>query len=537
MNRNFFKAGALIGSDQKDSYSTTPNNSHNIRLGADFFASKKTIVGFVASSNFSERHFTLNNKSLNFNSAHQPFYSFTTFSTENSSSNNAVFNVNLKHTFNKSNELTVDVDHGVYNSGSLSRVATNFLEVNGSQRRPNDILDGDQDGKLRLYAAKADYIQQLKNAAKFEAGIRTSYVSSDNDAKFFNVTPSGSEVDYTKTNHFVYEEYNKAAYVNYSKEFKKFNLQLGLRGEQTDIKTHQQVGNVKWDSAYLQMFPSAFFNYKVTKNQTLGVSVSRRIGRPGYSQLNPFLFLMDATTYSTGNPQLLPQFTWSYEMSYTVKNFFFNFGYSQTKDPQILAIARILDVLPNYPIDPSADSNITIERTVNLRESNSYVLTISAPVNIRKWWNMTNNMNVLYDHFKGNIGGAQLSSGTPSAYIRSNNTFSLNKGWAAELNGNYFSGRRSGYVIFSSQWSLAAGAQKTIIQGKGTLRFNVTDIFWTSVLRYANTYQGAYTDKGQARRETRVANLSFTYRFGNNKVQAARVRTTASEEERRRSGG
>ena len=109
------------------------------------------------------------------------------------------------------------------------------------------------------------------------------------------------------------------------KNIKNLTFKLGLRGEQTNIKTEQRIGNVKFDSSYFQLFPSAFFNYKIKEDQTLGVSVSRRIDRPGYSQLNPFLFLIDVTTYATGSPGLLPQLTWSYELSYTVKNLEFQF--------------------------------------------------------------------------------------------------------------------------------------------------------------------------------------------------------------------
>ena len=68
-----------------------------------------------------------------------------------------------------------------------------------------------------------------------------------------------------------------------------------------------EIGNISWDSSYLQLFPTAFLNYKIKEDQTVGLSVSRRIDRPGYSQLNPFLFLIDVTTYATGNPGLLPQ--------------------------------------------------------------------------------------------------------------------------------------------------------------------------------------------------------------------------------------
>jgi hypothetical protein len=81
------------------------------------------------------------------------------------------------------------------------------------------------------------------------------------------------------------------------------------------------------------------------------------------------------------------------------------------------------------------------------------------------------------------------------------------------------------------------GGQKTVLKGQGTVRFNMTDIFWTNLPRSTITYEGRYVENWHAYRDSRVGTLSFTYRFGNNKVQAARRRTTASEEEVRRAGG
>jgi len=104
------------------------------------------------------------------------------------------------------------------------------------------------------------------------------------------------------------------------------------------------------------------------------------------------------------------------------------------------------------------------------------------------------------------------------------------------LNGGRSSGGRYGYMVTRPQWGVAIGAQKTVIKGKGTIRFNMSDIFWTNLPKATVTYEGRYVEHWHAYRETRVANLSFTYRFGNNKVQQARKRTTASEEERQRAG-
>ncbi len=533
LDRNFYTDnGVYNGGDLKDNYNKPKFGSHTTRIGADYFPNKQTIIGFVVNANFNHFTRTNPNRSIVLNNQHQQVSTFTSLATNNDHNHNIVANVNLKHTFDSTGkEITADFDHGEYNSASLTRNATSYYKLDGTSLQPNYILDGDQDGELKFTTIKSDYTNPLKKGAKIEAGFKLSFVSSDNDAKFYDVSSGTPQNDVNKTNHFFYKENNNAAYLNFSREFKKFNIQVGLRGEQTNIKTHQVNGDIHFDSSYFQLFPSAFFNYKLKEDHTIGVSVSRRIDRPGYSQLNPFLFLIDVTTYGTGSPGLLPQMTWSYELSYTVKNLSLTFGYSHSKNSQNIAVAKFRDVFPNIP----SEDNVTVQIPINLRSSDYYGLTVAAPIRITKWWNMINNANVYYQNFNGQLGMTQLNKGKPAADVRTNNTFTFKKGWTAELNGSVSSGGQYGFMVTDPQWALSAGVQKTVLKTKGTLRFNVSDIFWTNLPKAVITYDN-YIEKWHAVRETRVANLTFSYRFGNSKVQAARRRTTGSEEERQRAG-
>jgi len=149
---------------------------------------------------------------------------------------------------------------------------------------------------------------------------------------------------------------------------------------------------------------------------------------------------------------------------------------------------------------------------------------------------MVNNANIYYQKFRGAFSGTALNNGRPAADLRTNNTFTLKKGWTAELNANLNTGGQYGFMVLDRQWGVSAGVQKLILKSKGTLRFNITDIFGTNLPKAVITFSN-YIEKWHAYRETRVANLTFSYRFGNNKVQASRRRTTASEEERQRAGG
>ena len=532
LDRNFYTGGIFSGGDLKDNYAKMPLSSNTARLGMDYFAGKKTIIGFVANGSFYHFDRQAGNNSIVINDQHTSSSSFKTSSTNNDGSSNLAVNINLKHTFDTTGrELTADADYGSFSSHSLSTSATKYYKLDGSSLQPDYILNGDQDGKLIFKTLKSDYVNPIKKGMKFETGFKTSFVSSDNDAQFFDASSGTPENDVNKTNRFFYKENNNAAYFNFSKEYKKFDFQLGLRGEQTNVDTRQAIGNVQWDSSYFQLFPSAFLNYHIKEDQTVGLSVSRRIDRPGYSELNPFLFLIDVTTYATGSPGLLPELTWSYEGNYTLKNLNFTLGYSHTTNNQNIAIARFRDVFPSIP----SEDNVTVQIPINLASSDYFGLTIAAPVRVNKWWNMINNGNIYYNHFNGNLGGTRLNNGKPAIDASSSNTFTLGNGWVTELNGSFSSGGQYGFMVSKPQWGVAAGVQKTVLKSKATIRFNVTDIFWTNLPRATITYNN-YIEKWHAYRETRVANLTFTYRFGKNTVAQARRRATGSEEERRRAG-
>jgi hypothetical protein len=148
---------------------------------------------------------------------------------------------------------------------------------------------------------------------------------------------------------------------------------------------------------------------------------------------------------------------------------------------------------------------------------------------------MTNNANIYYQKFNGRIGTTQLNRGKPAADLRTNSSFIFKKGWTAEFSGLVNSGGQYGFMVADPQWAIGAGIQKLVMKNNATIRLNITDIFWTNLPKAVITYDN-YIEKWHAYRETRVANLTFTYRFGNSKVQAARRRTTGSEEERQRAG-
>lgn len=142
-------------------------------------------------------------------------------------------------------------------------------------------------------------------------------VKADNDLQFYDRSNGENVLDEDKSNHFIYDENINAAYLNASKKWSKVSLQLGLRAENTIAKGRQVTNKANFKNNYTQFFPSAFVGYTVNKKHDLGLSLSRRINRPSYNQLNPFKNFLDPSTYSAGNPYLDPELSYAFEFTHT----------------------------------------------------------------------------------------------------------------------------------------------------------------------------------------------------------------------------
>jgi hypothetical protein len=162
INRNFFEKGVFDGSDNKNNYGVTPVQGHSARIGADFFPAKNTIIGFVVNSSFTGITRRADINTVVNNLQQLPEFSFYSLGTNNDDFNNTVANINFKQKLDSTGkELTADVDYGVFNSSSLTRTASYFYNLDRSKRREDEILDGDQQGKLTLRTAKVDYVNPL----------------------------------------------------------------------------------------------------------------------------------------------------------------------------------------------------------------------------------------------------------------------------------------------------------------------------------------------------------------------------------------
>lgn len=507
LDRNFYENNNFRKAYIQDNYLKFKFNSHVAKAGMDYYLDDKNVLGFSVGLVSNKFNINGDNSNVTLGSNHLPESTFTTVNASNDRWTNLSFNLNHKYTIDSlGSEISTDFDYINYVNSSLQSFDTRTHEIaDGTDNL--DIIKGDMDGKLNIYSLKSDLNKNFKNDWKLETGIKTSFVKTDNDLKFFNASSGVLIPDLSKTNHFIYQENINALYGNVSKKWDKFKATAGLRMENTNVKGTQLTTNQINKRNYTQLFPSAVFSYDITDKSNLEVNFSRRITRPSYNQLNPFKFYLDPTTLKAGNPDLNAQTTMNYELTYSLSNkYFATLSYSKTSD-------NITDILK--PVVENGQI-ITVQTIENLNSASNFGLYLIVPVKVTKWWDMNNSANFYYGSYTGNVSGTQINNkGNFTFNINSINSFKLGNGYTAELTGNYKAREVYAYLDMSPVWYLNIGAQKKF-KNNSILKFSFTDMFFTSNIKGQTVYND-YLENFAVKRDTRVVTLSYTYNFGSSK--------------------
>lgn len=525
--RDFYGAQhEITGSNHYDNYFRYGFHHHNARVGADYNLNSRIVLGLAANGIFTRGNIESNSQAESFNGAQQRTGFFTTLGDNGPKRNNSSLNFNYRHTLDTSGrELTADLDYARFSSNELQHYTTEYYDAGHVPNRAAYKLFGDLSGNLSIKSVKADYTQPVKKLGlKMEAGIKSSWVESDNDVQFFDRSNGADVLDASKSNRFIYRENINAAYLNGSRKWKKLSLQLGLRVENTNAKGNQVTTKENFDRNYTQLFPSGYAGYAFSDKHDLGLSLSRRIDRPSYRQLNPFKVFLDPLTSSAGNPFLNPEITYSYELTYTLlQRYTAKAAYSRTTD-------NILIVL-----SPDTEPNTVLQTGRNLAVFNYYSLNFGIPVTAGKWLSSNNNLLVYYGEYKGNLVNTDLNVSRVTFNLNSNNTITLNPNTSLEITGSYQSRSYYGFLDIQDYWSLNIGAQRQLWNKKASVKLSINDIFYTSRTD-ADTRLTGYGEHFIQYRDTRVAMLTFTWKFGKTQGAGPRRRTGGAEDEKRRAG-
>jgi hypothetical protein len=383
-------------------------------------------------------------------------------------------------------------------------------------------LYGDLPGVLNIYSIKADYDGQLGHNGSLGAGIKSSYVKTDNSVNIYDGTSSEAPVDTTQTNHFIYSENINAAYLMYSLNISKASLQAGLRAEQTITNGDQVTTGQTFSRNFVQLFPNVSVNDSLSINNQLGLSVTRRIDRPTYQQLNPFSLYINPTFYLNGNPYLIPQSSYISQLSDGIKQqYFLTFTYTHTQYPI------------TTEIEPYIGRPGIVEQTEeNLTSSDNYAFDGTIAKQVTKWWNTSTSGEAYESHYVADISNSPLSTTRFLWSASTENNITVSKKLSLEIHGFYSSGYDLGYLLIKSQWGTGGGFQVKVLNNKGTVKVNATDVFWTNVTN-GTTYFTGFNETVDVKRDSRVVNVSFTYHFGGSSQSSLKSKGGAEDEKQR----
>jgi outer membrane receptor protein involved in Fe transport len=494
-------------------------DSYSAKFGVDFFATKKTTFGAVVNLN-SRQMSSPNQNVTNISNASKTLQSVTkaAVATEtdwNSLSTNLNFRTLLDK---KGKEITSDIDYAQHTMDNNLFMVNSYTDAVGNPYRKADTLKGLLPQQINVYSARVDYLHPLKKNAKFEAGIKSSVVRTDNNAIYDSIQYGSIVQDFNRSNHFIYEENINAAYANLSTPLsKKITAQFGLRLENTNAKGRQRTTGENFDRHYVQLFPTAYFQYKANDKNNIGANFGRRVSRPSYQSLNPFIRFIDRYTFSQGNPNLKPSVSNNFELSHTWKNqITTTVNYTNVKDIIEGIIQQKGQEAYNMP--------------ANVASLNQFGISVNANTTVTKWWTSTININASNDRYKGVINGTPIDLATNSFVLNGTQQFKVTKTLTAEINGRFRSGWLEGIMRVKPVGFIGAGLSQQVLKNKGTLRVSARDIFWTQRLRGLTQYGNVDFEMRQVA-ETQAVTIGFSYNFSKGKKIAPVKRTAGSANE------
>ncbi|WP_113637339.1 TonB-dependent receptor domain-containing protein [Nubsella zeaxanthinifaciens] len=498
------------------------------KLGADYYASKKTVLGVMVELG------TVDNEQNGFSSANINEYQQSTKKLSFINQNNGIeakfssitSNFNIKHDLDKADAtLTFDLDYAGYGLDRNDSFDALYLDAALQQTNASN-LRNIVNAKINVLAAKTDFTWPFSKTLKFETGLKSSIVKTNNDFVSEQLANGQWSDVLGRSNLFIYKENINAAYANLSQSWKKWELQLGLRAEHTNSTGTSVTSNKEVNRNYISLFPSVFVKQQLSKNHSLNYSYSRRIDRPNYQQLNPFVQYLDPYTIDSGNPYLNAQFTDNYEFGYSFKEFSLSANYANVRG-MITQVSRQNDVT----------KQIEVQRE-NFGKADLYSANLYVPLKITKQWSMQNNFSAMYqDYQDGTLVGAAYQRAKVSFNFNTSQSIAFSKTLRAEVSFWFDSPKIRGVEETTvAQYALNFGVQKTMMQNKLKLRLAVDDVFatnhWEGRMQYQNVdmnIKNYYL--------SRRASFSLNYAFGNQQVKSARNRKTALDDIKGRTGG
>lgn len=502
-------------------------NSNNVKLGYDLYASPKSTIGAVFNGNF--------NNSFSENDSRTPIRPLNsnvndsvlvTNGRNSNTSYNLNANVNYRYADTLGTSVNIDVDYGKYNSDRSAQQPNVYFNGDESQILRQNSTSQNTPIDISIVTFKTDY-EQNAFKGKLGLGVKFSYVNTDNTFDFFNRINGMDVFNNAQSNQFDYTEQINAAYINYNYKWTKWNLQLGLRVENTisdgNLLSMQENEDARVERNYTDFFPSGGLTYQMNRKNQFALTYSKRIQRPNYQSLNPFEYVINELSFRKGNPFLQPQYTDNLKLSHT-------FNYRLTTS---LSYTYVSDFFAQVTVAEDGGRNFITQR--NVADNEVINLGISYPKKIKEWWNLYFSLNAYISSYKANSPEfLAVKQETLSLYAQ--NTFTLPKGYTMEVSGWYNSPTVwGGTYQTKALGSLNIAFQKKFLDERLNARLAFNDVLYTVPWSGTTQFGDLFID-GSGGSDSRQVAFSLTYDFGRSEIKKARKRKTGLEDENKRIG-
>ncbi|QJW92381.1 TonB-dependent receptor [Spirosoma taeanense] len=419
---------------------------------------------------------------------------------------NSEYALSYKRTFaREGHELTADVRYlDNWESSDQFFTQQTLRPDGGASGVPNLLQRSLNDETEKQFLLQVDYVKPFGKEGKLEAGLRSSSRDMTND---YSVREQASDGLWRPlpglTNDFLYEENIHAAYGILGNKMRKFSYQMGVRAEWTGVTTTLKQTNDVNPRQYANLFPSVHMTYDLPRQHALQVSFSRRVRRPQYNDLSPFMTFSDSRNFFSGNPDLNPEFTNSFDLGhikYMGKGSLSSSVYYRYTTGKIIRIRRV------------DDRGYSTTRPENLATENSYGAEFTGSYAFVQWWKLDGSLNFFRAITNGNNLDASYQSDTYSWFARTTSRFTFWRTTDLQMRANYEAPQKTPQGRRQAIATLDLSVSRDILNKNGTLTLNVLDVF--NSRRYRTITQGSnfYTENNSQGR-LRQINLTFNYRL------------------------
>lgn len=376
---------------------------------------------------------------------------------------------------------------------------------------------------INFWVAKVDHSAKLGGSLVLESGIKGTFSKLTNEV----VYETKQEVSWVRnpnfSNHAVLIEDILAAYSAFKMEPDSNTvINVGIRYEHsmTDLTSAEDGSLV--DRRYGEFFPSVFIWRRLKADQALQFSYGRRITRPGFNQMAPYVIFIDPYTLFGGNVDIVPTFSQIVKGDYNFKSYLLSLQYSKDKDL----------ILRHQP-DMTKDSDILRFVSGNIDQRQTISASITFPLKLSNWWEIHNSLTVNAQSVNSELNGEYYEAKQKGMQYTMSHTFQLIKDYKMELLGFYTSPVTNGYFNWRTRGAVSIGFQKEFPKD-GVLKLACTDIFQTNLLRWKSYGSPDIYISGKMRTDPRTFSITYTRDLGNSKIKVARTRSVGSQDEQKR---